>query len=612
MNIKKRYKSVITTIVLGGIMAWAAQLLATADTIDETGSMFIQDGEEYDEEYGEEQLQEYLTGMDQLISLDLRGLEITDALKYIAINGGLNIVVSKNVSGRVTFMLTDVPIRVVFDVILRSNNLAYEKRGDVYTVMTETEYQERYGKQFSDAREVKIFRLKYAIPENAFTLIDALKSDIGRLVVDQDSGTVLVMDTPAKLKEIEEAIAILEQRTNINVFDLKYAKAKDIEEQLKGQLDAKNVGSITADERSNQVVVQTFPERMKDIELLIKSLDQKTREVLIDAKIIKITLTDDSNIGIEWEGLFEILQRRGGVDFIGSHAFSSLDRLGTSFIDDFATRFASTPDDNDAARIFTSTSIPTTGTKATLTERIYFGKTNKWEAVLDFLETIGHTKILSNPKLAVVENQEAKIHVGKREAYVTTTTTTGQTTSTVSEEVTFIDVGIQLSVTPSINADGYVTMKIRPEISSVVDTLTTPTNNEIPIVDTSTAETTVMVNDGSTIVIGGLRKDEKVYESKQIPFLNKIPLIGNLLKSQTHDNEQTELLILITPHIVEGNKLVTGDFNELGEEGIKAYRNYSVQVGETKADSLNEVEEEAIKPYRNYSAYETEYEAEIE
>ena len=94
-------------------------------------------------------------GLDQRICLDLRGLDVADALKYLSVRGGINIVVSKNVAGRITFMLTDVPIRDVFDVILRSNNLAYEKRGEVYTVMTEKEYKARYGKEFSDVRQVQ-------------------------------------------------------------------------------------------------------------------------------------------------------------------------------------------------------------------------------------------------------------------------------------------------------------------------------------------------------------------------------------------------------------------------------------------------------------------------
>ena len=135
------------------------------------------------------------------------------------------------------------------------------------------------------------------------------------------------------------------------------------------------------------------------------------------------------------------------------------------------------------------------------------GSSTDFDVVIKYLQTIGKTKILSNPKIAVTNNQEAKIHVGQKEAYVTTTTTTGQTTNTVSEQVTFVDVGVIISVVPTINKDGYVILKLKTEINSVIDTLVTPTNNKIPIIDTSLAETTVMAREGSTILIGGLKKE---------------------------------------------------------------------------------------------------------
>ena len=196
------------------------------------------------------------------------------------------------------------------------------------------------------------------------------------------------------------------------------------------------------------------------------------------------------------------------------------------------------------------------------------------DILVKYLQTEGNTQILSNPKLAVINNREAKIHVGERQAYITTTTTTGQSTSTISEEVTFIDVGIQLAVTPTINDDGYVTMNIKPEISSVVSELITPSGNRIPIIDTSMAETTVMVKDGVTIVIGGLRKDEKTDNSEGVPYLSKIPILGFLFRSGTKKTERTELLILITPHIVTGDELTTGDKRAFGHIQGKEYKNY--------------------------------------
>lgn len=509
-----------------------------------------------------------LGGMEERVSLDLRSVEATDALKYLATKGGLNIAISKNVSGRVNLFLTDVPIRDVFDLILRSNELAYDLQGDVYNVMTEAEYRALYGKRFADLRRVETFRLQYAIPEQAFNLLDTLKSEIGRLLIDEDSGTVLMMDTPESLRTMEEALATLEEGGTVRVFDLQYAKAKDVEEQLKDYLELKKLGTIKADERSNQVVVKTLPQRMAEVATMIGALDQKTREVLIDSKIVKVNLTENLNTGIDWDKVFSNLKFHG-IDNVGDFRTAT---TGTAPSEVVAVTKIRIPNINVPGVHQTRDA----GTSQALKlGSLAFGTVARdGYELFRFLETLGQTKVISNPRILVTENQEARIHVGTREAYITTTTTTGQTTTTTAEEVEFIDVGIQLLVTPTnINTDGYVTMKIKPEVSSVIRTLTTPSNNQIPIVDTSTAETNVMVLDGTTIIIGGLRKDEKKYSNDQVPVLGRIPILGEIFKQRDQDGEKAELVVFITPHILAGDQLVTGD--EKGMAGtIKPYRDY--------------------------------------
>jgi type II secretory pathway component GspD/PulD (secretin) len=227
------------------------------------------------------------------------------------------------------------------------------------------------------------------------------------------------------------------------------------------------------------------------------------------------------------------------------------------------------------------------------------------KADLDFavkyLNTLGNTQVLSSPKLAVINNQEARIHVGERQAYVTTTTTTGQTTNTVSEEVTFIDVGIQLAVTPTINDDGMITMKIKPEISSVVDHLITPSGNSIPIIDTSMAETTVMVKDGATIIIGGLRKDEKTSDYQQLPWLGKIPVLGFLFKTGNNQTIRTELLIMLTPRIIKGDVLTTGNEMDFEYKPARDYQKYKAFTGEKDTEHADRPSEDFIKPYKEYT-----------
>lgn len=544
----------------------------------------IQEEEKAEEETEvEEVFKPRVVNMDQLITLDLRNMDVNDALTYISLRSGANIVASKAVTGRVTLQLKDVSIQDVFDITLLTNNLAYEKRGDIFYIMTAGEYEARYGRSFSDIRKVEMYQLKYAIPEKAFDLLDTLKSKIGRILVDQESGTILMVDTEEEIEEMKEALMTLERKSEINVFNLQYALAVDVEDQLRGELDEKSVGSIWADERSNQVVIQAFPERMNDVKRIIAALDKKTKEVLIDAKIIKVDFTDTLETGIEWEGMFSDMV---GGGFIGSHPLQPMNRFGTTAIYDLHDP----TEDED-------TVLPAVS-KQTYTEQLFFGKVSKnttWEAMFKFLGTLGETKLLSNPKLAVVNNQEARIHVGRKEAYITTTTTSGSTTTTTAEDVNFVDVGIQLSVTPTINDDGFVTMKIKPEVSSRVDTLITPSGNQIPIIDTSLAETTVMVEDDATIIIGGLRRDEEFESSERFPILGDIPWIGNLFKSQTKREQRSELLVMITPHIVDGSMITTGEVDP-GEEGQKEFKEY---------DTFESVDDETYGPEFGKLEYKT-------
>ncbi|MEI8011841.1 MAG: type II and III secretion system protein, partial [Candidatus Omnitrophota bacterium] len=133
-------------------------------------------------------------------------------------------------------------------------------------------------------------------------------------------------------------------------------------------------------------------------------------------------------------------------------------------------------------------------------------------------------------------------------------TTSNTTSSTTSESVNFIDIGVKLHVTPTIHDDGYITMKIKPEVSTASTSVTSAvTKNEIPIVDTSEVDTTVRVKDGVTIIIGGLIKDESQDINNKIPLLGSIPFVGKVFSHQEKGLAKTEIVIFLTPHIITGD-----------------------------------------------------------
>ena len=419
---------------------------------------------------------------------------------------------------------------------------------------------------------------------------------------------MLLMDTPEKITQMEASLEEFERQydNTVRVFVLKYAKAKEVEEIIRTRLDAKKVGMIKADERSNSVIVQALSGRMEEVSRLIDSLDEQTKEVLIETKIVKIKLSNQLTEGLEWEGIFGFMSN-GTPSYFGSTPFTDI------------TAGSNTPTFTSRTDRFTEmygnyNSYPFSGTtgglnssvKTTAGENMHFGMIRgdaDFDVLFNLLKTLGDTKVLANPKIVVVNNQEAKIHIGERQAYVTTTTTTGQTTSTIAEEVQFVDVGIKLAVTPNINDEGFITMKVKPEVSTVSSILITPTNNKIPIIDTSLAETTVMVKDGTTLLIGGLRKEEKQKVFEQMPVLGEIPIIGKAFKSGYNKTERTELLVLITPHIISGKKFDVGDERAFGDKSGKPAQHYQPITPDKTL--LPQAVPGVIqpKPYRDYLTY---------
>ena len=192
--------------------------------------------------------------MEKTIFLDLRDINVVDVFKFIAVQGGVNVVTSKNVQGRSTLVLKNVKIRDALDILVVSNQLAYEVRENIIYIMTEEEYTQTRGKSFNDKRKVLTRTLIYAKPTYVVTALQAIQSALGKVVVDEDTGTVVMIDTAEKLTQMNALLDQLEHKLDTKVIPLQYANAKDVEAQLKPALDAKGVGTIMADERSNQIV----------------------------------------------------------------------------------------------------------------------------------------------------------------------------------------------------------------------------------------------------------------------------------------------------------------------------------------------------------------------
>lgn len=459
--------------------------------------------------------------LSQKVSVDFKQVDVVEALKWLAKQVGLNIAVGKEVSGKVTLFLKDIPAGDVLELILSTNKLTCQEKDDVISIMTEKEYSAVYGKNYTDPRQVQSLSLEYAAPLDVQTLLEQLKSDIGKVIVDKNTGTVILIDVPKKIAQMQEAISKLEfssqKRASLlsAVFNLKYARVEVLEAEILRILTP-DLGKLKTDKRTNTFIVTDFSHKIREIEEMLVAFDKRPQQVLVEAKIVQVTLSDKFQMGIEWEKLFADA-RLHSLKFKGSFpvgsTLSSKQKISIGTLSD-----------------------------------------DEYTATINMLKTIGKTEIISSPRIAVLDGEEAKISVVTKEAYVTETIEQTEVGSETAEAIELLDVGTKLSITPTVHKDGFISLKIKPEISSVSKTLTTDKGSIIPIVDTSELETKVLLRSGAIVVIGGLVKETRKQTTKKMPVVGNVPFAGNAVKSTDEDIERKELVVFLSPKLISGEE----------------------------------------------------------
>lgn len=470
------------------------------------------------------------------ISLDLKGMDVIEVIKMLATKGNLNVVVGPDVKGRVTIFLKSVGIMDALDIILIANDLAYDRRGDIIFIMSQRAYEAMYGEKYADKKEAKIFQLRYAKAVDVSKSLNQLKTKVGKVVVDEGSNTIVVMDSPSTITQMGETVAKLDIPTSTKIFELKYAKAADMKAKVTESL-TKGVGTMQIDERTNKIVVTDVERKMDELTAMITAFDDKLQQVLIEAKILEITLDDHYQLGVDWDAVLKKFQKELNFKSVFQLAVPGGLSPGAQLI---------------------------------------IGALNSgsdYAAMIQVLKTIGDTNLLSSPRITALNNQEAKILIGTSSPYATNTVTQGTSTTTTGANLAFLDIGVKLYVTPTINKDRIITMKIKPEVSSQSGTYSyftgsTTQATTVPIVSTTQAETSVTVKDGMTIVIGGLIRDERTATVNKIPIVGDIPVLGNLFKKTDKEVKKKELVIFLTPHIVTGESdyLETPDTPPIGDK----------------------------------------------
>ena len=277
---------------------------------------------------------------------------------------------------------------------------------------------------------------------------------------------------------------------------------------------------IVADETKNSLLIMGNDRDYQRVLRVIRGLDVVASQVLIEAVIAEVTLTDDLQYGVQWQ------LSKGGTP---TATFSNLVTGGVA---------AAFPGFNyaiNAANV---------------------------AATLSILNAITHVNVISTPSLMVLDNKTARLQIGDQVPITTQTATSTVTASTaIVNSITMQDTGVILSVTPRINESGRVQLEIEQEVSSVVKT--TSSSIDSPTIQQRRVKTTVVVNDGEVLALGGMIQDQVSKTSSQLPLLGDIPGLGAMFANKDHSVKKTELIILITPRVVRDgseNRLVTEEY----------------------------------------------------
>lgn len=398
-----------------------------------------------------------------------------------------------------------------------------------------------------------------------------------RLSVDPLTNSIIVAGSRNDLDVIEAIIARLEdfdpqQQRRSEAYRLKNAIAADValavNDFLTKQLQVYSKGGVlttfqellrevvvVAEPISNTLLVSATPRYFDEVIRLICALDQLPPQVVIQALIAEVTFNDTDEFGVEWGLQSPVLFDRSVLP-AGVTVANSVDAAIPGF------NFINTAPLGQA----TLTATPTVGFQGI--NQLGVGRVSPTQGVGGFvfsaasdsinilvraLKVQGRLDVLSRPQIMTADNQAARIHVGQDFPYITgSTITTGVTgVPTVANSIDYKPIGVQLTVTPKINPDGTVIMRVIPALSSVSPTTVDFGNNVFASAfNIQTVETTVIAQDGETVAIGGLITRREQKQENRIPWLGDLPGVGALFRFRQHNKGKTELIVILTPHIV--------------------------------------------------------------
>ena len=413
-----------------------------------------------------------------------------------------------------------------------------------------------------------------------------------KFVADSRTNSIIILASVADTESVHKLIAMMDKDvprgdSNIQVYYLQNSVAEDLAKVLNSIKDSsaaatantaataagaqkavtpvisKNV-QVVPDKATNTLVIMAEREDYKVLENIIKQLDVPRAMVYIEALIMEVNANKDFQLGVEWRGMKQVNDTTGA--FIGSGGAGTSTNPGAySIIDSIVTPATSTTST-------TSTTFPNGFSLGVLGTGITIGGITfpTIGAVIQAYKTDQDVSILSTPQIMTLDNEDAEINVGENVPYITQQQSSTTSTAVNYNTYEYKDVGVIMDITPHINQENFIRLKISLQSTKLTSaaTSTTPTTLK------RTAKTTTVVKDNETIVMGGLVGDSTEDDVYRVPLLGDIPFLGWLFRTHSNTREKTNMYVFLTPHIVrtkqDADKIYQEKRDTMGEvvEGI--------------------------------------------
>ncbi len=397
-----------------------------------------------------------------------------------------------------------------------------------------------------------------------------------KIVADPRTNSVIIFASVADTANVRKLVAMMDKdvprgESNIQIFRLQNSVAEDLAKVLNnivketgGASAAAATGTAAAgqkvsapavsrnvqvvpDKATNTLIIMAEREDYKILENIIKQLDVPRPMVYIEALIMEVKANKDFKLGVEWSGVKDT-GSISGIDGSKSAAFVG---SGTGVLSGLTSTVIDTAT--------TALGLPSGFSMGIIGAGIRIGDVlfPSIGAMVQAYKNDTDVSILSTPQLLTLDNEEAEINVGENVPYLTRQDSTSTTSAYPVNYNTYEykDVGVILTITPNINQENFIRLKISQQVTKVIAGVSTDTTKpSIPTTLKRTAKTTVVVKDNETVVIGGLVGDSTDDSTNKVPFLGEIPIMGWLFKAKTVAREKTNLYIFLTPHIVRTQK----------------------------------------------------------